>query len=89
MALATQRVTTISSFKKELASVDVSSPLTVTQNGEPMYIVISPEQYQLQQEQLALLKLLSFSEKDIAAGRVTTHNDLMDEIDQWMQKNAD
>lgn len=86
MSLATQRVATISAFKKDIASMDVSSPVTVTQNGEPLYVVISPEQYELLQEQMALLKLISFSEKDLKEGRTTSHTDLMNEIKGWAEE---
>lgn len=63
------RITTVSAFKKNLASMDVSEPVVVTQNGEPLYVVQDPVQFAMQQEQTALLRLLSFAEKDIEAGR--------------------
>jgi hypothetical protein len=39
------------------------------------------------EETLALLTLLAFSEKDIEAGRVTSAEQLMEEINQWMEDN--
>ncbi len=63
------RMTTVSAFKKELSSMDVSEPVLITQNGEPLYVVQDPAQFEMQQEQMALLRLLSFAEKDVRAGR--------------------
>lgn len=73
---ASPRVTTVSAFKKELASMDVSEPVLVTQNGEPLYVVQDPVQFEMQQEQMALLRLLSFAEKDVKAGRTLSSADL-------------
>ncbi len=78
MTLSTSaRITTISAFKKELASMDVSDPVVVTQNGEPLYVVQDPIQFEMQQEQIALLRLLSFAEKDIQAGRTISSSNLL------------
>ena len=49
--------------------MDVSEPVLITQNGEPLYVVQDPAQFEMQQEQMALLRLLSFAEKDVRAGR--------------------
>ncbi|MCG8155904.1 type II toxin-antitoxin system Phd/YefM family antitoxin [Brenneria goodwinii] len=77
MTLSTSpRITTVSAFKKELASMDVSDPVVVTQNGEPLYVVQDPAQFEMQQEQMALLRLLSFAEKDVQAGRTVSSADL-------------
>ncbi|WP_339358640.1 type II toxin-antitoxin system Phd/YefM family antitoxin [Xenorhabdus nematophila] len=77
MTLSTSlRITTVSAFKKELASMDVSDPVLVTQNGEPLYVVQDPVQFEMQQEQMALLRLLSFAEKDVQAGRTVSSSDL-------------
>ncbi|HUH57898.1 MAG TPA: type II toxin-antitoxin system Phd/YefM family antitoxin [Pseudomonadales bacterium] len=65
--MALSRITTVSAFKKDLASMDVSEPVVVTQNGELLYVQ-DPVQFEMQQEQMALLRLLSFAEKDVKAG---------------------
>ncbi|MEI8633096.1 type II toxin-antitoxin system prevent-host-death family antitoxin [Vibrio sp. PP-XX7] len=46
-------------------NTDASDPVIVTQNGEPLYVVQDPAQFEMQQEQMALLRLLSFAEKDV------------------------
>ncbi|MCC8464109.1 type II toxin-antitoxin system Phd/YefM family antitoxin [Photorhabdus bodei] len=74
------RITTVSAFKKELASMDVSQPVTVTQNGEPLYVVQDPVQFEMQQEQMALLRLLSFAEKDIKSGRIVSSSELRNNL---------
>lgn len=66
------RMTSVSAFKKELGSMDVSEPVLITQNGEPLYVVQDPVQFDMQQEQLALLRLLSFAEKDVKDGRTVS-----------------
>ncbi|MFD2191874.1 type II toxin-antitoxin system Phd/YefM family antitoxin [Pistricoccus aurantiacus] len=70
------RITTVSAFKKELATMDVSEPVVVTQNGDPLYVVQDPVQFEMQQEQMALMRLLSFAEKDVAAGRTVSSTKL-------------
>ena len=77
------RITTVSAFKKELASMDVSEPVVVTQNGEPLYVVQDPVQFAMQQEQIALLRLLAFAEKDIKAGRTVSSANLRKGLREW------
>lgn len=47
--------------------------LVITQNGEAKAVLVDFESYHKWQETVALLKLLSLSEADVAAGRVLTH----------------
>ncbi len=47
-----------------------------TQSGRPPYIVQDPTQFEMQQEQMALLYQLSLAEKDIKSGRVISSNEL-------------
>lgn len=77
------RITTVSAFKKKLASMDVTEPVVVTQNGEPLYVVQDPVQFTMQQEQMALLRLLSFAEKDIEAGRTVSSVSLRKGLREW------
>jgi PHD/YefM family antitoxin component YafN of YafNO toxin-antitoxin module len=74
--MTVSRMTTVSAFKKELGSMDVSEPVLVTQNGEPLYVVQDPAQFEMQQEQMALLRLLSFAEKDVKSGRTLSSTSL-------------
>jgi len=76
------RITTVSAFKKELASMNVEEPVIVTQNGEPLYVVQDPAQYEMQQEQMAFMKLMSFAEKDREAGRTLSSGQLRSKLDR-------
>ncbi|MFX2612048.1 type II toxin-antitoxin system Phd/YefM family antitoxin [Enterobacter mori] len=72
------KVETISYVKKNAAALDLAEPILVTQNGIPAYVI---ESYVAQQEReaaIALLKLLTISEKDKADGNVFTREQLLD-----------
>lgn len=79
------RVTSVSDFKRGLASLNVEEPVLVTQNGDPLYVVQDPVQYELQQEQMALLKLLAIAEKDVNSGRLVSQVELLDGLRQRVQ----
>jgi PHD/YefM family antitoxin component YafN of YafNO toxin-antitoxin module len=82
------RVTSVSDFKRGLASLNVEEPVLVTQNGDPLYVVQDPVQYELQQEQMALLKLLAIAEKDVNAGRLVSQSELINGLSQRAQPFA-
>ncbi|MCA1767350.1 MAG: type II toxin-antitoxin system Phd/YefM family antitoxin [Idiomarina sp.] len=83
------RITTVSAFKKELASMNVEEPVIVTQNGEPLYVVQDPAQYEMQQEQMAFMKLMSFAEKDREAGRTLSSSQLRSKLDRALTNEGD
>lgn len=82
------RITTVSAFKKELASMNVEEPVVVTQNGEPLYVVQDPAQYEMQQEQMAFMKLMSFAEKDLKAGRTLSSNQLRSNLEEVLTNDG-
>lgn len=72
------RVETISYVKKNAATLDLAEPILVTQNGVPAYVI---ESYDVQQERenaIALLKLLTLSEKDKTDGKVYSMGQLLE-----------
>ncbi|MFS6538177.1 type II toxin-antitoxin system prevent-host-death family antitoxin [Idiomarina loihiensis] len=82
------RITTVSAFKKELSSMNVEEPVVVTQNGEPLYVVQDPAQYEMQQEQMAFMKLMSFAEKDLKAGRTLSSNQLRSNLEKVLTNDG-
>jgi len=68
---------TISYVKKKAATLDLAEPILVTQNGIPAYVIESYEAQQERENAIALLKLLTLSEKDKLDGKVYSKNQLL------------
>ncbi|MCS3434312.1 type II toxin-antitoxin system Phd/YefM family antitoxin [Klebsiella sp. BIGb0407] len=71
------KVETISYVKKNAASLDLEEPILVTQNGIPAYVIESYVAQQERQNAIALLKLLTISEKDKTDGHLLTKEQLL------------
>ncbi|WP_111741989.1 type II toxin-antitoxin system Phd/YefM family antitoxin [Leminorella richardii] len=71
------KVETISYIKRNAATLDLSEPILVTQNGVPAYVIESYEQQQERENAIAMLKLLTLSEKDKSEGRVLSKEQLL------------
>ena len=71
------KVETISYVKKNAASLDLEEPILVTQNGIPAYVIESYAAQQERQNAIALLKLLTISEKDKTDGHLLTKEQLL------------
>ncbi|TDN51520.1 type II toxin-antitoxin system Phd/YefM family antitoxin [Scandinavium goeteborgense] len=71
------KVETISYVKKNAASLDLEEPILVTQNGVPAYVIESYSAQQERENAIALLKLLTLSEKDKTDGSVFSKEQLL------------
>jgi PHD/YefM family antitoxin component YafN of YafNO toxin-antitoxin module len=54
---------TVTYLKENANKLSVDEPLLVTQNGKAKYVVQSYDDYQYQQDSIALLKLVNLAEK--------------------------
>ncbi len=86
MTLATQ-IKPISYLKSNAADIVKNfatnpEPLIITQNGEAKMAVVEINQYERQQEQLALLRLVALGRKEYRAGNYTDTQAFFDEMDK-------
>ncbi len=57
------RTETLSYVKEHANHLELDSPLLITQKGKARFVLQNVEDYEYQQESLALLKLLTLSDK--------------------------
>ena len=86
MTLATQ-IKPISYLKSNAADIVKNfatnpEPLIITQNGEAKMAVIEINQYERQQEQFALLRLIALGRKEYRAGNYTDAQAFFDVMDK-------
>ncbi|AKH64643.1 MULTISPECIES: prevent-host-death protein [Photorhabdus] len=74
------RIETISFIKKNASALELSEPILVTQNGVPAYVIESFTERKQRDQAIALLKLLTLSEKDKEQGRIYTSDQLLANI---------
>lgn len=72
------KIETISYIKKNAATLELDEPILVTQNGVPAYVIESWEQRQERENAIALLKLLTLSEKEKSEGKAVSKKQLLD-----------
>ena len=68
---------TVTFVKENANKLNVDEPLLVTQNGKAKYVVQSYEDYQYQQDSIALLKLINLAEKNTKSEQLSI-NDAFD-----------
>lgn len=74
------KIDAISYIKKHAAGLELSEPILVTQNGIPTYVIESYEDRKKRDEAIALLKLLSISEKDSKEDKLYSRGQLLDRL---------
>lgn len=55
-------------------------PIIITQNGEAKMVIMDINEYEKQQETLALLKLLALGSKEIKEGKFSDAHAFLDEV---------
>ncbi len=65
------RTETLTYLKENANNLELDSPLLVTQNGKARYVIQNAEDYEFQQESLALLKLLTISNQASLEGTIS------------------
>jgi prevent-host-death family protein len=86
MTLASQ-IKPISYLKSNAADIVKNfainpEPLIITQNGEAKMVVVEINQYERQQEQLALLRLIALGRKEYLSGNHTDVQTFFEEMDK-------
>lgn len=74
------RIVTLRYLKQNAATLDVSEPLIVTQNGQPVYVIESYDDRIRRDESIALLTLMTLSKQALERGRTFNHKALLDSL---------
>jgi prevent-host-death family protein len=85
--MRTELVTTLKRRATELIS-DLErdkEPILITQHGLPAAYMVDVETFELQQNRIAILEGIARGERDIAEGRVYTHEEVKKKLSKWLE----
>jgi prevent-host-death family protein len=84
--MRTELVTTLKRRATELIA-DIErdkEPIMITQHGLPAAYLVDIESFELQERRIAILEGIARGEKDIAEGRVYTHEEVKRKLSKWL-----
>jgi prevent-host-death family protein len=84
--MRTELVTTLKRRATELLA-DLErdkEPIMITQHGLPAAYMVDVETFELQERRIAILEGIARGEKDIAEGKVYTHEEVKKKLSRWL-----
>jgi len=80
-------VTTLKRKATELiAEVDrEKQPILITHRGLPAAYLVDTETFELQQRRIEILEAIARGERDIANGRILSHEEVKDRFSKWQR----
>lgn len=70
------RIETIGYAKKNVLNLNLTEPLVITQNGNPVYVIESYEDRKRRDDTVASLKLATFSIEDEKQSKMSSSDDI-------------
>ena len=68
------------------SSNETHRPVIITQNGEPRAVLQDPESYENMRNAIGLLKLISQGEIDVRNGRINSHENVFNDIENSLKE---
>jgi prevent-host-death family protein len=84
--MRTELVTTLKRRATELIA-DLErdkEPIMITQHGLPAAYLVDTETFELQQRRIKLLEAIALGERDVAEGRVISHEEAKRRFAKWL-----
>lgn len=84
--MRTELVTTLKRRATELLA-DLErdkEPIMITQHGLPAAYMVDVETFELQERRIAILEGIARGERDIAEGKVYTHEEVKKKLSRWL-----